>query len=366
MPSYKFSNPMDMEFGPEGDLYMLEYGSGWFTQNDDARLVRIEYNGGNRKPIVEVATSKKGGAIPFKARLSSAGTKDFDNDALTYVWTITPATGGATRTFKEANPTVTFDKAGMYKATLTVTDGKGGSSSRSLDIMAGNEEPVLTFATKNSNQTFFFPGQPFAYDVKVQDKEDGSLANGKIKPDQVAVNIDYLAEGYDLVTIAQGHRSADATAQVGKGLSLIEANDCKACHSIEKKSVGPAYQQVALKYKGDAGAAERLAKKVIAGGGGDWGEVAMSAHPQLSPTDAQEMVSYILSLAEKKQAAPSLPVKGSYTMTLPPGDKGEGRYVVRAAYTDKGNGLFPPLRRKKRWCYAVPKYPPEKLTSRMG
>ncbi|WP_332367554.1 PQQ-dependent sugar dehydrogenase [Spirosoma telluris] len=66
MPSYKFSNPMDMEFGPEGDLYMLEYGSGWFTQNDDARLVRIEYNGGNRKPIVQVATSKKGGQFLSK------------------------------------------------------------------------------------------------------------------------------------------------------------------------------------------------------------------------------------------------------------------------------------------------------------
>jgi cytochrome c len=65
---------------------------------------------------------------------------------------------------------------------LTVTDAKGGSSRRSVEIMAGNEEPVLTFETKNSNQTFFFPGQPFDYEVKVQDKEDGSLASGKIDP----------------------------------------------------------------------------------------------------------------------------------------------------------------------------------------
>ncbi|GAB4016446.1 hypothetical protein GCM10028808_44930 [Spirosoma migulaei] len=366
MPSYKFSNPMDMEFGPEGDLYMLEYGSGWFTQNDDARLVRIEYNGGNRKPQVQVATSKKGGSIPFKAQLSSAGTKDFDNDALTYVWTINPKAGGATRTFKEANPTVSFDKPGIYKATLTVTDGKGGSSNRTIEIMAGNEEPVLTFETKNSNQTFFFPGQPFAYDVKVQDKEDGSLTNGKIKPNEVAVNIDYLAEGYDLAAIAQGHRSADATAQVGKGLTLIEANDCKACHSIEKKSVGPAYQQVALKYKGDAGAAERLAKKVISGGSGAWGEVAMSAHPQLSSTDAQEMVGYILSLAEKKQAAPSLPVKGSYTMNLPKGDKGEGRYLVRAAYTDKGNQGIPPITAEKTLLLRSAKMPAAKAEKTDG
>ncbi len=366
MPNYKFSNPMDMEFGPEGDLYMLEYGSGWFTQNDDARLVRIEYNGGNRKPQVAIATSKKGGSIPFKATLSSTGTKDFDNDALTYVWTITNKAGGASRIVKEANPTVTFDKAGIYKATLTVTDAKGGASSRAVEIMAGNEEPVLTFDTKNSNQTFFFPGQPFVYDVKVTDKEDGSLASGKIKPTEVAVNIDYLAEGYDLVSIAQGHRSADATAQVSKGLTLIEGNDCKACHSIEKKSVGPAYKQVALKYKGEAGAAERLSKKVIAGGSGVWGEVAMSAHPQLSTGDAQEMVSYILSLAETKQAAPSLPVKGSYTMTLPRGDKGEGRYLVRAAYTDKGNQGVSPIMAEKTLLLRSAKMPAGKADKTDG
>ncbi|WP_229311072.1 ThuA domain-containing protein [Larkinella soli] len=347
MPSYKFSNPTDLEFGPEGDLYLLEYGSGWFTQNDDARLVRIEYNGGNRKSVVEVASSKKGGAVPFKTRLSSAGTKDFDGDALTYVWKVTSQKGGTPRIYREASPTVTFDKAGVYQATLTVADGKGASASRSVEILAGNEEPVLTFESKTSNQTFFFPGQPFHYEVKVQDREDGSLANGKIKAAEVAVSIDYLAEGHDLVTIAQGHRSADATARAGKGLALIEANDCRACHSIDKKSVGPTYQQVAQKYKGEAGAAERLAKKVIAGGSGVWGEMAMSAHPQLALTEAEEMVRYILSLSEKPQAAPSLPVKGSYTMTLPAGDKGDGRYLVRAAYRDKGSAGVPSITAEK-------------------
>ncbi|QMU26940.1 ThuA domain-containing protein [Adhaeribacter radiodurans] len=347
MPSYKFSNPVDIEFGPEGDLYMLEYGSGWFTQNDDARLVRIEYNAGNRKPVIQLATDKKGGALPFKAHLSSKGTKDADNDALKYVWKVTAQNGGTTRTFNEANPTVTFDKAGIYKATLTVTDAKGANSSQSLEIMAGNEEPVLTFKTSTSNQTFFFPNQPLEYEVKVSDKEDGSLDNGKIKPEEVAITFDYLPEGFDIVSIAQGHRSADASAGVVKGLKLIQSNDCKACHSIDKKSVGPAYQQVALKYKNDSGAAQRLAKKVISGGSGVWGEVTMSAHPQLAEADAREMVNYILSLADAKQAATTLPVKGSYNMTIPSGDKGEGFYVVRAAYKDKGSKSIPSISAEK-------------------
>ena len=75
VPSYKFSNPMDMEFSADGDLYMLEYGSGWFTANDDARLIRIEYNGGNRNPEIKLNSDKMGGSIPFTATLSSEGTK---------------------------------------------------------------------------------------------------------------------------------------------------------------------------------------------------------------------------------------------------------------------------------------------------
>ena len=88
MPSYKFSNPMDMEFADNGDLYMLEYGSGWFTANDDARLIRIEYNGGNRNPKIVIAADKMGGAIPFTVNLSAKGTTDPDGDTLKYSWKI--------------------------------------------------------------------------------------------------------------------------------------------------------------------------------------------------------------------------------------------------------------------------------------
>ena len=93
MPSYKFSNPMDMEFADNGDLYMLEYGSGWFTANDDARLIRIEYNGGNRKPEISINADKMGGSIPLTVNLSSQGTKDADGDTVSYSWKITSKNG---------------------------------------------------------------------------------------------------------------------------------------------------------------------------------------------------------------------------------------------------------------------------------
>ncbi len=342
MPSYRFSNPMDMEFADNGDLYMLEYGSGWFTANDDARLIRIEYNGGNRKPDIQLAAEKTGGAVPFKVNLSSKGTSDPDGDALKYAWKVT-SKNGFIKIINTPDAAFTLTRPGIYQATLTVSDGKGETNTRSVELIAGNEPPVLSFEMPQSNKTFFFPDKTFNYEVKVSDKEDGSLENGKITPDQVAVSIDFLPEGYDKVAIAQGHRSADASAAFAKGRKLIEASDCKACHSVDKKSIGPSYREVAKKYKGDAGALEKLAKKVISGGGGVWGEVAMSGHPQLTAADAGEMIKYVLSLADEKAKPASLPVKGAFTTKVPAGDKGQGVYILRASYEDQGAVGLPAL-----------------------
>jgi cytochrome c len=339
MPSYRFSNPMDMEFSPEGDLYMLEYGSGWFTGNDDARLIRIEYNHGNRLPEIKLNADKLGGSLPFTATLSSEGTKDADGDPLIFSWKVT-SKAGFVKTIEGPVATFTFDKPGIYKAALTVTDAQGGVSTQSVELTAGNEPPAVRFDIGNNNKSFFFPDKTYHYRIIVEDKEDGSIANGTIKPAQVSVNIDYLAEGFDKTEIAQGHRTADASVDIAKGKKLIDAGDCKACHSLDKKSIGPTYNEIALRYKEKSGAQQTLAKKIIGGGSGVWGEVPMAAHPQLSAEDAGEMTKYILSLAKPKAKVNSLPVEGEYTTKIPAGDKGQGLYVFRAAYRDRGaNGL---------------------------
>jgi cytochrome c len=178
MPSYKFSNPMDIEFDANGDLYMLEYGSGWFSANDDARLIKIEYNGGNRKPSIQVNADKLGGSIPLNVTLNADGTKDADNDALTYTWTIT-SKSGFSKTIKEPTANISLTKPEVYKATLIVTDGKGGTSSQSMELIAGNEPPKVTFDLAGANRTFYSPGKAYNYTIKVEDKEDGSTRERK-------------------------------------------------------------------------------------------------------------------------------------------------------------------------------------------
>jgi len=200
LPNESFQSAIDMKFAPDGDLYVLEYGSAWFRGNDNARLVRLEYNAGNRRPVAVASASKTSGAVPLKVTLSADGSTDFDGDALTCTWTVA-GKGQPARKFAQASPVVAFDKPGTYTATLTVTNAKGEKASRSVEVLAGNETPAVAFDVTKGNQSFFFPNQPIEYAVRVTDREDGSLANGKITPAQVAVTIDYLAT-YDPIELA--------------------------------------------------------------------------------------------------------------------------------------------------------------------
>ncbi|WP_223833842.1 PQQ-dependent sugar dehydrogenase [Spirosoma profusum] len=365
LPNERFDSPIDMKFAANGDLYLLEYGSAWFRGNDNARLVRIEYNAGNRKPVVQASADKTAGAVPLNVAFSSAGTIDFDRDALTYEWQIMTKSGELVQTYSTPNPSVTFDKAGLYTARLTVTDAKGAQNSKTLDIKAGNEPPNVTINLQG-NKTFFTVGQSINYDVAVTDKEDGSLAGGQISPEQVSVSIDYLPESFDKVAVSMNQRSVDMTATYATAQKLITESDCRACHTIDRPSVGPTYQRIAQKYKGDPNAVERLSRKVITGGSGVWGEATMSAHPQLSQADASTIVTYILSLSDEPKSVKSLPVSGNYTLNIPTSQSSKGVFIIRAAYSDRGTPSLPPISTEKLVMLRSPVLFPEQADSSKG
>ena len=78
--------------------------------------------------------------------------------------------------------------------------------------------------------------------------------------------------------------------------AMMKKDGCAACHSVDKKIVGPAYQDVAAKYKGDKDAATKLADKVKKGGVGVWGQIPMPPNAQVSDADIKELVGWILTL----------------------------------------------------------------------
>ncbi len=340
MPSYQPVEPIDLKFGPTGDLYVLEYGSNWFRKSDNSRLVRIEFNSGNRTPFVRASADKSGGIVPLKVNLSSAGTLDYDGDSLRYEWKVNSPKPGGPRVFNDPNPSLTLDSVGIYTATLTVSDPKGAKNSSSVNIIVGNEPPVVSMNI-GGNKCFFFPGKPIKYSVNVTDAEDGSLADGRIKSSQVAMSIDYTSEGFDYAEAIQKQRSVDASTRFAVAKAMMVSADCKTCHNPDSKSIGPMFTEIAERYKTDPLAPETLANKIRNGGVGVWGEVNMPAHPAISMNDARTIVNYILHVKDKNIS--TIPSKGSYTPKVPEGDNGKGNLIIRAAYTDRGANTVPSL-----------------------
>lgn len=334
LPTYRPVEPIDIKFGPEGDLYVLEYGERWFADSEEDKLVRIEYNGGNRAPIARASTSARGGAIPFEVRLSAEGSLDYDGDELAYAWEVAPSGGGDVRTFDGPNPSVAFDATGVFLATLTATDPEGASSSSAVRVVAGNTAPEVSMEI-DGNRTFFFPGVPISYEADVVDAEDGTLADGGIPEDRVAVHIDYVSQAVEQGSLSGGDEGRIAVAEM-----LMDGSDCSVCHLVDASSNGPSFTEIAERYAADPGATETLAEVVVHGGSGSWeAETVMPAHPALSMNDARTIVDYILNIGNERSA--SLPVRGTYTPLIPEDDYGRGSLILRASYTDEGAGSVP-------------------------
>ena len=118
---------MDMEFGPDGALYVLEYGDGYFAENPDAQLVAIDYVA-QRQPHAGRARSRRRRGRPRAAdgQFSSAGTDDPDGDRLKYAWDF-----DADGTVDSTEPTrrTPTRRTASTSATLRVTDQTGRSAS---------------------------------------------------------------------------------------------------------------------------------------------------------------------------------------------------------------------------------------------
>ena len=98
------------------------------------------------------------------------------------------------------------------------------------------------------------------------------------------------------VVLAAAGLIATGAVYADPGTDLLAKSGCTVCHAPDKKIVGPAYNEVAAKYKGDASAPAKLADKVKKGGSGVWGPVPMPPNAAVSDADIKTLVAYILAL----------------------------------------------------------------------
>jgi cytochrome c len=333
MENTRFNSVIDMELGPDGKFYMLEYGSGWFSKNADAGLARIDFNGGNRAPkVTAIAVDKRSGILPFKV-VATVEAKDPEKDKMTYSWHLG---NGETKETTEPRLEYSYDKAGEYDLSVTVSDDKKESAkSEIVSVYAGNETPDVAIEI-SGNKSFYFPGKKVQYAVKVSDKNDPAAAADVTG---LFVSADYV-DGIDKAGASMGHQ---VMSEVTMGRSMIQSLDCKSCHKEAEASIGPNFTAVAKKYKDRADIVSYLTGKIQKGGSGVWGEVAMAAHPDVKDNDARQIIAYIQSLSGAIKTQKTLPAAGTLNSTLDKKPTANGALVLNASYTDKGGNNIKPL-----------------------
>ncbi|MFF3686039.1 ThuA domain-containing protein [Streptomyces sp. NPDC002187] len=166
---------MDMAFGPDGALYVLDYGTAWFGGDENSGLYRIENATDGRSPVAEAAANKTSGRAPLRVSFSSAGTTDADGDDLTYSWDF--GDGG---TSTAADPTYTYRKNGTYTATVTAKDPSGRTGSAGVHVVVGNTAPKVRLELPADGALFSF-GDEIPFKVTVTDPEDGTIDCSKVK-----------------------------------------------------------------------------------------------------------------------------------------------------------------------------------------
>ena len=338
LPDMVFRKPIDMEVGPDGTLYVIEYGDRWFG-NTDARIVRLVYQRGNRAPVAAIEANPPAGKHPLTVRLDAGRSSDKDaGDVLSYAWELDgrPLADAAASTAM-----VSFNTPGDHQITVRVHDRAGVMAEASTSVRVGNARPLVNLSAP-THGSFFDPGETIRYEIEVHDEEDGSTAAGTIAPAKVRLTPRFLSRRPDQDARNDSGTKPIAGSTQHPGLDLMRKTTCFSCHHPQARSAGPPYREVARKYAADASARERLAARIISGGAGVWGNVPMPPHPQHDPAQTRLMVDWILSQATDDAQAP-IPGTRGYLRAGGPNAPASGVLMLSAEYTDAGAQGIPPL-----------------------
>jgi cytochrome c len=230
-----YKRPMDMDFGPDGSLYLIEWGSGFGGNNADSGIYRIDYVGAGRRPVAHATADPTSGQEPLEVDFSSAGSIDPDGTSLTYEWNFGDGSAPST----DPNPTHTYTATGTYTATLRVTDQSGATGVDNVQIVVGNTAPVVTITIPENGQFAEF-GDDVPYEITVTDSEDGTTEDGSIDCNDVTLNV-YLGHDQHSHEISE-HQGCEGTFETlnasGHGESANTFTTIEAVYTDEAQPGG--------------------------------------------------------------------------------------------------------------------------------
>jgi cytochrome c len=314
---FLIQRPVDAQFGPDGCLYLLDYGRTW-GPNQDSRLLKISYLRGNLAPVAVATAVPAAGPEPMTVHLSGEGSMDPEGDVLSHTWTLHP---GNKKVAQGMEAQITIREPGNYIATLHARDSKGALATASVPIVVGNHRPNIFFKSPREGD-FFQPGKDIPYEIHVVDKEDGdSTHNDEFMDVRVRVS-------------AQFQQDLDQSDAGAPGLELMRRSDCFNCHAMHERVVGPPLMDIAEKYRNEAGAINASVQRVIHGSTGVWGDIPMLPHSLFTEKEVEMMVRWIFAVSPDNQG--HIRTHGLTGNLKANGRPAERFAVLEANYTDFG------------------------------
>ncbi|WP_053226959.1 ThuA domain-containing protein [Solirubrobacter soli] len=192
-----YKRPMDIKFGPDGALYVIEWGSGFNGDNADSGIYRIDYTAGDKAPIADATGTPTAGLAPLTVQFKGDASHDPEGGPITYAWDFN---GDGNVDSTDPNPSYTYTTNGAFTAKLTVKDQNGLTGVENIPITVGNRAPVITFQTPIDGQAASFT-DTVPYKVSVSDPEDGTTGNGISCDDvKVTVSLGHDQHAHDLAS----------------------------------------------------------------------------------------------------------------------------------------------------------------------
>jgi PKD repeat protein len=158
------ANPVNLEIGPKGDLFYVDF--------DGGTIRRISYASGNRPPVAAATANPTTGPAPLTVTFNGGGSSDPDGDALSYAWDLDH--DGAFDDSAAVNPTYTYSTSGSHVATLRVTDGSGATATATVTITVGDTPPNAVISSPAAGTTWRV-GDTISFSGSATDAQDGNL-----------------------------------------------------------------------------------------------------------------------------------------------------------------------------------------------
>ena len=314
----------DLGLTPTGDLAYVDFGTG---APGTGSVKRAFYSPGNRRPEAVAVSSPSFGPVPLSVGFDATGSSDRDGDPLSYDWDF----GDGSEHSSETQPSHLYAREGRYTATLTVTDGQGGSDTQAAPIDVGNSPPTPGIELPLGGSRYR-DGTAVKLKGSATDPEQGSLAASSLHwrvslhhGDHVhpVRELDGVAAGefragddhdadsfYEISLTALDERGASSTRTIEiypeiVGLSLDSSPGGAPLSYGGRSATAPEHKRTAVGYRTTVSAAWRFARAGRLYAFVRWSDGGARVHDVTIPARATRLVALYHELADKAAGAPA-------------------------------------------------------------